>query len=184
MSNEYIFFFNTILFFKIELLCRLHVVQTKHRTESWREAFSLLCKWSCNNTLPFQSRSPCVFSCRWRTHKWHSCILVPDSVRRGLPGPGEACGKGLETRGRCSLSLLNYSNRYTCQLLLYRHLSFALPSIYSPYLMRPNSPFRSAPLTSKWWKHKRQRQFVRRVERDEPLRLSSWWSHLTTPVSY
>ncbi|KAF0026331.1 hypothetical protein F2P81_021068 [Scophthalmus maximus] len=35
----------------------------------------------------------------WRTHKWHSCTLVPDSVRRGLTGPGEACGNGLETRG-------------------------------------------------------------------------------------
>ncbi|XP_072253400.1 thrombospondin type-1 domain-containing protein 7B [Leuresthes tenuis] len=36
---------------------------------------------------------------RWRTHKWHSCTLVPDSVRRGLSGSGEACGNGLETRG-------------------------------------------------------------------------------------
>ncbi|XP_068186329.1 thrombospondin type-1 domain-containing protein 7B [Antennarius striatus] len=36
---------------------------------------------------------------RWRTHKWHSCTLVPDSVRRGLSGPGEPCGNGLETRG-------------------------------------------------------------------------------------
>ncbi|XP_029315244.1 thrombospondin type-1 domain-containing protein 7B isoform X2 [Cottoperca gobio] len=35
----------------------------------------------------------------WRTHKWHSCNLVPDSVRRGLSGPGETCGNGLETRG-------------------------------------------------------------------------------------
>ncbi|XP_047457726.1 thrombospondin type-1 domain-containing protein 7B isoform X2 [Mugil cephalus] len=35
----------------------------------------------------------------WRSHKWHSCTLVPDSVRRGLSGPGEACGNGLETRG-------------------------------------------------------------------------------------
>uniref|UniRef100_A0A3B4YAH4 Thrombospondin type-1 domain-containing protein 7A n=1 Tax=Seriola lalandi dorsalis TaxID=1841481 RepID=A0A3B4YAH4_SERLL len=37
----------------------------------------------------------------WRTHKWHSCALVPDSVRRGLSGPGEACGIGLETRVSC-----------------------------------------------------------------------------------
>nr|XP_043874554.1 thrombospondin type-1 domain-containing protein 7B isoform X2 [Solea senegalensis] len=36
---------------------------------------------------------------RWRTHKWHSCTLVPESVRRGLSGPGESCGRGLETRG-------------------------------------------------------------------------------------
>lgn len=42
-----------------------------------------------------------IFPCRWRTHKWHNCALVPDSVRRGLSGPGEACGAGLETRGKC-----------------------------------------------------------------------------------
>uniref|UniRef100_A0A8C6TPE6 Thrombospondin, type I, domain containing 7Ba n=1 Tax=Neogobius melanostomus TaxID=47308 RepID=A0A8C6TPE6_9GOBI len=36
---------------------------------------------------------------RWRTHKWHSCSIVPDSVRRGLAVPGELCGNGLETRG-------------------------------------------------------------------------------------
>lgn len=36
---------------------------------------------------------------RWRTHKWHSCTLVPESVRRGLSGTGEACGNGLESRG-------------------------------------------------------------------------------------
>uniref|UniRef100_A0A665UXM7 Thrombospondin type-1 domain-containing protein 7A n=1 Tax=Echeneis naucrates TaxID=173247 RepID=A0A665UXM7_ECHNA len=40
-----------------------------------------------------------VYRYLWRTHKWHSCVLVPDSVRRGLTGPGEACGIGLETRG-------------------------------------------------------------------------------------
>uniref|UniRef100_A0A674ML26 Thrombospondin type-1 domain-containing protein 7A n=1 Tax=Takifugu rubripes TaxID=31033 RepID=A0A674ML26_TAKRU len=38
---------------------------------------------------------------RWRTHKWQSCILVPDSVQRGLSGQVEACGNGLETRGKC-----------------------------------------------------------------------------------
>ncbi|XP_034041977.1 thrombospondin type-1 domain-containing protein 7B [Thalassophryne amazonica] len=36
---------------------------------------------------------------RWKTHKWHSCTLVPDSVRRGITGLGEICGDGLETRG-------------------------------------------------------------------------------------
>uniref|UniRef100_A0A8C5G0V7 Thrombospondin, type I, domain containing 7Ba n=1 Tax=Gouania willdenowi TaxID=441366 RepID=A0A8C5G0V7_GOUWI len=36
---------------------------------------------------------------RWRLHKWHSCTLVPDSVRRGSSGPTETCGNGLETRG-------------------------------------------------------------------------------------
>ncbi|XP_024919574.1 thrombospondin type-1 domain-containing protein 7B [Cynoglossus semilaevis] len=38
-----------------------------------------------------------VFS--WTTHKWHGCTLVPESIRRGLNGPGEPCGTGLETRG-------------------------------------------------------------------------------------
>lgn len=37
---------------------------------------------------------------RWRTHKWHPCTLVPDAVRQGITGPGEACGKGLEVRGK------------------------------------------------------------------------------------
>ncbi|XP_041663347.1 thrombospondin type-1 domain-containing protein 7B [Cheilinus undulatus] len=36
---------------------------------------------------------------RWKPHQWHSCKVVPDSVHRGLPGHGEACGNGLETRG-------------------------------------------------------------------------------------
>ncbi|XP_064167589.1 thrombospondin type-1 domain-containing protein 7B isoform X1 [Anguilla rostrata] len=36
---------------------------------------------------------------RWKTHRWNQCVLVPDSVRQGLAGPGESCGRGLETRG-------------------------------------------------------------------------------------
>uniref|UniRef100_A0A3Q4ARY6 Thrombospondin type-1 domain-containing protein 7A n=1 Tax=Mola mola TaxID=94237 RepID=A0A3Q4ARY6_MOLML len=51
---------------------------------------------------------------RWRTHKWHSCTLVPDSVRRGLPGPGEACGNGLETRGKWCLSCGEPANMTEC----------------------------------------------------------------------
>ncbi|RXN34302.1 thrombospondin type-1 domain-containing 7B-like protein [Labeo rohita] len=35
---------------------------------------------------------------RWQTHRWHQCILVPDSVRQAVGGPAEACGIGLETR--------------------------------------------------------------------------------------
>uniref|UniRef100_A0A672S4D2 Thrombospondin type-1 domain-containing protein 7A n=1 Tax=Sinocyclocheilus grahami TaxID=75366 RepID=A0A672S4D2_SINGR len=35
---------------------------------------------------------------RWQTHRWHQCILVPDSVRKAVGGPAEACGIGLETR--------------------------------------------------------------------------------------
>ncbi|MFT7818109.1 thrombospondin type-1 domain-containing protein 7B-like [Arapaima gigas] len=35
---------------------------------------------------------------RWKTHKWHQCTLVPESVRQGLTGTVESCGRGLETR--------------------------------------------------------------------------------------
>ncbi|XP_072517288.1 thrombospondin type-1 domain-containing protein 7B [Salminus brasiliensis] len=35
---------------------------------------------------------------RWQTHRWHPCILVPDSVRQAVGGHTEACGLGLETR--------------------------------------------------------------------------------------
>uniref|UniRef100_A0AAY4ECW1 Thrombospondin type-1 domain-containing protein 7A n=1 Tax=Denticeps clupeoides TaxID=299321 RepID=A0AAY4ECW1_9TELE len=41
-----------------------------------------------------------ILSNRWKTHKWHPCTLVPDSVRQGITGGGESCGKGLEIRGR------------------------------------------------------------------------------------
>uniref|UniRef100_A0A8C9SRK1 Thrombospondin type-1 domain-containing protein 7A n=1 Tax=Scleropages formosus TaxID=113540 RepID=A0A8C9SRK1_SCLFO len=55
----------------------------------------------CPNTL-FEEREceslPICPSYRWKTHKWHQCTLVPDSVRHGVTGPGESCGQGLETR--------------------------------------------------------------------------------------
>ncbi|KAI4900579.1 hypothetical protein NFI96_017260 [Prochilodus magdalenae] len=35
---------------------------------------------------------------RWQTHRWHPCILVPDSVRQSVGSQTEACGFGLETR--------------------------------------------------------------------------------------
>nr|XP_055040560.1 thrombospondin type-1 domain-containing protein 7B isoform X1 [Misgurnus anguillicaudatus]XP_055040561.1 thrombospondin type-1 domain-containing protein 7B isoform X1 [Misgurnus anguillicaudatus]XP_055040562.1 thrombospondin type-1 domain-containing protein 7B isoform X1 [Misgurnus anguillicaudatus]XP_055040563.1 thrombospondin type-1 domain-containing protein 7B isoform X1 [Misgurnus anguillicaudatus] len=35
---------------------------------------------------------------RWQTHRWHQCILVPDSVRHAVGGPTEPCGIGLELR--------------------------------------------------------------------------------------
>ncbi|CAL8267595.1 unnamed protein product [Lota lota] len=41
---------------------------------------------------------------RWKTSKWHSCTLVPDSVRQGMADPGEPCGNGLETRGLSCVS--------------------------------------------------------------------------------
>lgn len=40
--------------------------------------------------------------------------------------------------------------------------SLNLLSFHSPCLMRPKRPFRATPPTSKWWKHNRLRQFVRR----------------------
>ncbi|XP_040005222.1 thrombospondin type-1 domain-containing protein 7B [Xiphias gladius] len=52
---------------------------------------------------------------RWNTHKWHSCTLVPESVRRGLTRPGEACGNGLETRGvSCVLENGESANMMEC----------------------------------------------------------------------
>ncbi|XP_040827450.1 thrombospondin type-1 domain-containing protein 7B [Ochotona curzoniae] len=35
---------------------------------------------------------------RWKPQKWSPCILVPASVRQGITGTSEACGKGLQTR--------------------------------------------------------------------------------------
>ncbi|MED6258197.1 Thrombospondin type-1 domain-containing protein 7B [Ataeniobius toweri] len=57
----------------------------------------------CPDTLYEERECDSVRVCpvyRWRMHKWHSCTLVPDSVRRGLSGSGEACGNGLETRSK------------------------------------------------------------------------------------
>uniref|UniRef100_A0A3B1IIX4 Thrombospondin type-1 domain-containing protein 7A n=1 Tax=Astyanax mexicanus TaxID=7994 RepID=A0A3B1IIX4_ASTMX len=55
----------------------------------------------CPDTL-FEEREcealPVCPTYRWRTHKWHSCMLVPDSVRQGMSGAAESCGRGLETR--------------------------------------------------------------------------------------
>nr|XP_015213731.1 PREDICTED: thrombospondin type-1 domain-containing protein 7B isoform X1 [Lepisosteus oculatus]XP_015213732.1 PREDICTED: thrombospondin type-1 domain-containing protein 7B isoform X1 [Lepisosteus oculatus] len=36
---------------------------------------------------------------RWIIHKWQQCTIVPDSVRQGITGVGESCGRGLEARG-------------------------------------------------------------------------------------
>ncbi|XP_045154839.1 thrombospondin type-1 domain-containing protein 7B [Echinops telfairi] len=35
---------------------------------------------------------------RWKPQKWGPCVLAPESVRQGLMGTSEACGKGLQTR--------------------------------------------------------------------------------------
>uniref|UniRef100_A0A663NAP1 Thrombospondin type 1 domain containing 7B n=1 Tax=Athene cunicularia TaxID=194338 RepID=A0A663NAP1_ATHCN len=41
---------------------------------------------------------------RWKTHRWSHCVLVPDSVRQGVPGHNEACGRGLQSRAVTCLS--------------------------------------------------------------------------------
>uniref|UniRef100_A0AAQ6I9L7 Thrombospondin type-1 domain-containing protein 7A n=1 Tax=Anabas testudineus TaxID=64144 RepID=A0AAQ6I9L7_ANATE len=73
--------------------------QSRYRTIIQRSANG---GQECPDTL-FEEREceslPVCPVYRWRTHKWHACTVVPDSVRRGLSGPGEACGNGLETRG-------------------------------------------------------------------------------------
>ncbi|XP_075367640.1 thrombospondin type-1 domain-containing protein 7B isoform X6 [Mycteria americana] len=46
---------------------------------------------------------------RWKTHRWSHCVLVPDSVRQGVPGHSEACGHGLQSRAVTCLSEHNDS---------------------------------------------------------------------------
>ncbi|KAM4608386.1 thrombospondin type-1 domain-containing protein 7B [Polymixia lowei] len=77
-------------------------MQSRYRTIVQRSANGGL---ECPDTLYEERECELLPLCpvyRWKTHKWHSCTLVPDSVRQGLAGPGEFCGNGLETRGvRC-----------------------------------------------------------------------------------
>lgn len=76
---------------------------------------------------------------RWRMHKWQSCILVPESVQRGLSGQGEACGNGLETRGKSELSWLTHFLRCACQLPLHHRVQAVLLHPVTLSLMRLNS---------------------------------------------
>ncbi|NXX44406.1 THS7B protein, partial [Tricholaema leucomelas] len=46
---------------------------------------------------------------RWKAHRWSHCVLVPDSVRRGMLGHNEACGQGLQSRAVTCLSEHNDS---------------------------------------------------------------------------
>lgn len=80
----------------------------------------------------------CFFH-RWRMHKWQSCILVPESVQRGLSGQGEACGNGLETRGNSELSWLTHFLRCACQLPLHHRVQAVLLHPVTLSLMRLNS---------------------------------------------
>ncbi|XP_045874178.1 thrombospondin type-1 domain-containing protein 7B [Meles meles] len=41
---------------------------------------------------------------RWKPQKWSPCILVPESVRQGIMGTSEACGKGVQTRAVSCIS--------------------------------------------------------------------------------
>jgi len=90
---------------------------------------------------------------RWKTHRWHPCTLVPDSVQQGMKGASESCGKGLEMRGKkfvsCkrvnSLGMLLYppvvalplsyieccAHIWMCSLLWALLCSFALYSVWS-----------------------------------------------------
>lgn len=38
--------------------------------------------------------------CRWKSHKWRKCQLVPWFLRQSNPGAQETCGPGIQTRGR------------------------------------------------------------------------------------
>ncbi|KAM5279638.1 thrombospondin type-1 domain-containing protein 7B [Ctenodactylus gundi] len=46
---------------------------------------------------------------RWKTQKWSPCVLVPESIRQGIMGTSEACGKGLQTRAVSCISDDNQS---------------------------------------------------------------------------
>ncbi|XP_019481931.1 PREDICTED: thrombospondin type-1 domain-containing protein 7B [Hipposideros armiger] len=50
---------------------------------------------------------------RWKPQKWSPCILVPEAVRQGIMGTGEACGKGVQTRAVSCVSDDNQSSEMT-----------------------------------------------------------------------
>ncbi|XP_042638425.1 thrombospondin type-1 domain-containing protein 7B [Orycteropus afer afer] len=55
----------------------------------------------CPDTLFEERECEDVSFCpvyRWKPQKWGPCVLVPESVRQGIMGTSEACGKGLQTR--------------------------------------------------------------------------------------
>ncbi|XP_068051274.1 thrombospondin type-1 domain-containing protein 7B isoform X2 [Anomalospiza imberbis] len=62
---------------------------------------------ACPDTLYEERECEDVPICpvyRWRSHRWSPCVLVPASVRQGLPGQSEACGHGLQSRAVTCLS--------------------------------------------------------------------------------
>uniref|UniRef100_A0A5F9DSJ3 Thrombospondin type-1 domain-containing protein 7B n=1 Tax=Oryctolagus cuniculus TaxID=9986 RepID=A0A5F9DSJ3_RABIT len=61
----------------------------------------------CPDTLFEERECEDVSLCpiyRWKPQKWSPCILVPASVRQGITGTSEACGKGLQTRAVSCIS--------------------------------------------------------------------------------
>ena len=38
-------------------------------------------------------------SCRWKTHKWRRCQLVPWSIQQDVTGAQDGCGPGRQARG-------------------------------------------------------------------------------------
>ncbi|XP_032921162.1 thrombospondin type-1 domain-containing protein 7B [Catharus ustulatus] len=58
---------------------------------------------ACPDTLYEERECEDVPICpvyRWKSHRWSPCVLVPESVRQSLPGQSEACGHGLQARGK------------------------------------------------------------------------------------
>lgn len=49
-----------------------------------------------------------LWNCRWKTHKWRKCQLVPWSIRRDSKGAQENCGAGVQTRGLYNINLLTF----------------------------------------------------------------------------
>lgn len=68
--------------------------------------FQLFLLYVCHGEIS----SSLFFNHRWKPQKWSPCILVPESVRQGIMGTSEACGKGVQTRGKGILKQFFYSN--------------------------------------------------------------------------
>lgn len=85
-----------------------------------------------------QAISSCLFFCccsSWKIHKWSQCVLVPDSVRQGVLGVNEACGRGLQTRGKDVLR--NFSFGLLACWISQTSVMLCLPS--SPWIeVNPN----------------------------------------------
>ncbi|XP_070435726.1 thrombospondin type-1 domain-containing protein 7B isoform X1 [Equus przewalskii] len=61
----------------------------------------------CPDTLFEERECEDVSLCpiyRWKLQKWSPCFLVPESVRQGIMGTSEACGKGVQTRAVSCIS--------------------------------------------------------------------------------